>query len=95
MSTTSPDPVDEVVTPSKLAQEWETTEAALAQLRSRGRGPKFIRAGARRILYRRSDIRAFLDARTVTRTGEQLALFDEPPRQERKLAPIGKSGTRD
>jgi hypothetical protein len=25
----------------------------------------------------------------------QLGLFDEPPRQERKLVPLGKAGTRD
>ncbi len=93
MSTTSPDPVDEMVTPGKLAQEWDTTEGALAQLRSRGRGPKFVKLGGGqggRVLYRRSDIRAYLDANTVSRTGEQLALFPEPPREERRLSPVGK-----
>jgi hypothetical protein len=64
------DPVDEMITPAKLAQEWETNEVSLAQQRYRGRGPKFVKLGAR-VMYRRSDIRAYLDANTVEQTGRK------------------------
>ena len=81
------DPADTILLPAQVAEMLFTTEASLAQMRSRGNGPKFVKMGSR-VLYRLNDIREFLDARTVTRTGEQLALFDEPPRQGRKLVPL-------
>jgi hypothetical protein len=37
-------------------------------MRYRGTGPKFIRVGARKVLYRWSDVRAYLDANTIQRT---------------------------
>jgi predicted DNA-binding transcriptional regulator AlpA len=64
---TSAVPEDELLTPRELAEEMKRSEAALAQLRSRGLGPKYVKVG-RRVLYRRSDIRAYLDANTVSGT---------------------------
>jgi hypothetical protein len=42
---------------------------SLEQHRYRGTGPKFLKIGAR-VLYRRSDLRAYLDERTAQRTGD-------------------------
>lgn len=59
---------DEVLLPKGVAALLHTTEHALAQMRSKGTGPKFIKAGAR-ILYRRKDILDYLDAHTRQQTG--------------------------
>lgn len=69
MQTITVDPQDDILLPTQTADELHTTEGALAQMRYRGTGPRFIKVGAR-VLYRRSDIRAFLDANTVQRTGD-------------------------
>lgn len=60
---------DELWTPKRLADYLFKTEAALAQMRHRGDGPKFIKANGR-ILYRLSDIRAWLDANTAQSTSD-------------------------
>jgi hypothetical protein len=75
IKTTNPE--DTILLPAQVADLLYTTEASLAQMRSRGNGPKFIKMNSR-ILYRLSDIRAYLDANTVTRTGEQSTVFAEP-----------------
>ncbi|AQA05032.1 hypothetical protein BVC93_24450 [Mycobacterium sp. MS1601] len=60
----SPQALDELLTPQEVADYRGTTTAVLAQERFKGTGPKFIRDG-RRIRYRASDIRAYMDANTV------------------------------
>ncbi len=55
--------------PAEVAQVLRTTEGGLAQLRYRGNGPKFIKVGGR-VLYRWSDIYAYLDANTMNRTDD-------------------------
>jgi len=57
--------LDELLTPKQFAEYRKTTTAVLAQERHLKRGPKYIRDG-RRIRYRVSDIRDYLDACTVT-----------------------------
>lgn len=52
-----------VVLPAQLAAYLHTSEAVLAQERYRGVGIPYVRHG-RRILYRVSDIRAYLDTNT-------------------------------
>jgi hypothetical protein len=44
-------------------------KATLAKMRCIGGGPPFVKAG-RRVLYRRADIKAWLDARRVKNTTE-------------------------
>ena len=44
-------------------------KATLAKMRCAGGGPPFVKAG-RRVLYRRADIKAWLDARRVKNTTE-------------------------
>jgi hypothetical protein len=60
----------ETGTPAQVAEVLHTTEANLAQLRYRGTGPKFIKAG-RRVLYRWADVNAWLDANTAQMTGRR------------------------
>ena len=66
---TAIDPLDDTLVPAQAAEAMKTTQGSLAQMRHRGKGPRFIKVGSR-VLYRRSDIRAFLDANTVSRTGD-------------------------
>lgn len=58
--------VDTILTPAQTAEMLHTSEGALAQMRSRGNGPRYCTRP--RILYRLSDIREWLDANTATST---------------------------
>lgn len=60
--------LDELLLPAQVAAYRGTTTAVLAQERYKGTGPRFIRDG-RRIRYRASDIRDYLDAHTETPAG--------------------------
>lgn len=55
--------------PRQVAQVLGTTEDGLAQMRYRGTGPKFCKVG-RKVMYRWSDIRAYLEANTLQRTDD-------------------------
>jgi hypothetical protein len=70
MAAKTVDPADEMITPAQLAQEWQTSEVSLAQQRYRGKGPRFVKLGAR-VMYRRTDIREYLDANTVEQTSRR------------------------
>jgi hypothetical protein len=59
----------DTATAAQVASALDTSEAGLAQLRYRGTGPRFIKRG-RRVLYRWSDVRAYLDANTCQRTDD-------------------------
>jgi len=65
----TPDGVDTAL-PEEVAAALGTSVAGLAQMRFRGNGPKFIKVGGRRVLYRWSDVRDYLDANTLQRTGD-------------------------
>ena len=56
--------------PGQVAAALGTTEAGLAQMRYRGTGPKYIKVGGRRVIYRWSDVRDFLDANVMQRTDD-------------------------
>jgi hypothetical protein len=60
----------DTATPAQVADALDTTVAGLAQMRYRGTGPRFTRVGSRKVLYRWSDIRAYLDANTCQRTDD-------------------------
>jgi hypothetical protein len=55
--------------PSEVAPILGTSEAGLAQMRYRGTGPKFCKVG-RKVVYRWSDVRAYLEANTLQRTDD-------------------------
>ncbi|SFL45022.1 helix-turn-helix transcriptional regulator [Shimia aestuarii] len=44
------------LTTQELADRWHTTVGSLAVVRCRGAGPKFIKLGHKKVLYRLSDI---------------------------------------
>jgi len=72
MSSTTPAGLD-VALPKEVAVVLDTTLDGLAQMRYRGTGPKFVKRGSR-VLYRWSDVRAYLDANTRQRTDERPAV---------------------
>jgi hypothetical protein len=59
---------NELGTPPEVAKVLHCTESGLAQMRYKGTGPKFIKVG-HKVLYRWTDVRAYLDANTTTQTG--------------------------
>jgi hypothetical protein len=59
----------DTATAAQVAPVLDTTEAGLAQMRYRGTGPRFVKRG-RRVLYRWSDVRDYLNANTLQRTDD-------------------------
>ena len=62
-------PLD-TLTPKEVAAILHTTEAGLAQMRYRGIGPKFVRAGTRKVIYTRHHVEEYLAQNTCTRTDD-------------------------
>lgn len=60
----------DTASPREVATVLHTTEAGLAQMRYRGTGPKFCKVGPRKVVYRWSDVQAYLDANTMQRTDD-------------------------
>jgi hypothetical protein len=60
--------ISDLATPAEVAEALHTTTASLAQMRYRGDGPKFVRAGRRRILYRWVDIDQWITESLHVRT---------------------------
>jgi predicted DNA-binding transcriptional regulator AlpA len=58
----------ETATSKEVAKYLHTSETGLAQLRYKGNGPKFVRVGGRKVIYRWSDVQDYLDANTLQRT---------------------------
>ncbi|MEJ1156110.1 helix-turn-helix domain-containing protein [Microbacterium marmarense] len=61
------------LTLTQAATLMRMTKAAIAQLRYRGVGPKFYRLSAKTILYKRSEVIAWMESRACTRTDDVLA----------------------
>lgn len=55
---------DQVLTPAQLGLRWDKSEKRLANMRSNGEGPPFIKDGAT-ILYRMQDILEYEESRLV------------------------------
>lgn len=75
MTTNPPDPdvgaivaADPTLIPAEAASVVRSSVAQLAQMRHKGTGPRFIKSG-RKVLYRLSDLQAWLDQNTRTSTG--------------------------
>ncbi|MBF6060568.1 helix-turn-helix domain-containing protein [Nocardia terpenica] len=62
--------MDKLWTPEELAEYFHTTVGQLANERTAGRGPRFVKRG-RKILYRGSDIQRYLEDNTVSSTKQQ------------------------
>ncbi|MDO3074766.1 DNA-binding protein [Mycobacteroides abscessus subsp. abscessus] len=61
---------NDTATPKEIADYLHTSEAGLAQMRHRGTGPKYITVGARKVIYRWSDVQKYLDDNTCQRTDD-------------------------
>ncbi|QRE79156.1 helix-turn-helix domain-containing protein [Rhodococcus ruber] len=59
-----------LATPADVANYLHTTVASLAQQRYKGTGPKYFKDG-KRVLYRWSDIEAYIEARLMSRTDDR------------------------
>lgn len=57
----------EVITPEELANRYDTTTAAIATLRHKGKGPRFFKLG-RRVYYRLEDVLAYEESALQDRT---------------------------
>ncbi|MGP5014176.1 helix-turn-helix transcriptional regulator [Glutamicibacter ardleyensis] len=55
-------------TPAQLGERFGMTTGALAQMRYKGNGPKFIKLGGKQIRYSESSIQAWLEQQTRERT---------------------------
>lgn len=59
----------QLLTPAELAKQLHSTPATLAGWRYKGMGPKFVKTG-RKVLYRATDVDAWLTEKTQQGTGE-------------------------
>ena len=62
-------PLD-TLTPKDVAGILHTSEAGLAQMRYRGIGPKFVKAGHRKVIYTRAAVEEYLAENTCQRTDD-------------------------
>ncbi|NEN07641.1 hypothetical protein G3T36_17435 [Diaminobutyricibacter tongyongensis] len=58
----------EFIQPSDVAELTGLSLAALAQLRYRGKGPRFYKPTPHKVLYKRVEVIAWLEASAQTRT---------------------------
>jgi len=66
----SVDPKDGLINEKQAAEYLGYTVRALQNWRVRGGGPKFVRVSPRSIRYRRRDLIAWVDERTVASTSQ-------------------------
>jgi hypothetical protein len=79
-SVVSPDDAStepELLTDAQLAVRWQLSRGTLANQRSQGRGPAYLRL-AGRVRYRRSDIEAYEQAGFVTREPAEATSLGDP-----------------
>lgn len=68
MSVTANPAADELHKPAVLGERLGLSVGALAQMRYKGNGPRFIKLGGRQIRYSESDIQDWLEQQTRERT---------------------------
>ncbi|KRF22920.1 AlpA family transcriptional regulator [Phycicoccus sp. Soil802] len=59
------------LSPRELAGRWRTTAGHLANLRSAGRGPRYLKLSAGKVVYRLADIEEFESERLVSALRQQ------------------------
>jgi predicted DNA-binding transcriptional regulator AlpA len=64
---TAPDPI---LSPQQTAEYIGLTIPTLQRQRTDGTGPRFLKLGARKVGYRLSDIRSWLDERVAASTAD-------------------------
>jgi predicted DNA-binding transcriptional regulator AlpA len=61
--------LDPLLTEKELSTWLGLSLPSLQRMRSNGTGPRYIQLSARRLSYRKSDVEAWLAARTINRIG--------------------------
>lgn len=61
--------MEEFIQPVMVSEITGLSIAALAQLRYQGRGPRFYKPTPRTVLYRRSEVMAWVESSAQTATG--------------------------
>ena len=56
------------ISPETAAELYDLSRGSLANLRSKGKGPKFYKIGGRKVLYRVEDFEAWLKSNPVQTT---------------------------
>ena len=62
--------MSDLLTQEQLAERWGKTKGALAQMRYRGNGPRFLKIG-NSIHYRIQDVLDFEESQVRTRTDDE------------------------
>jgi predicted DNA-binding transcriptional regulator AlpA len=62
--------IDPLLSPSQTADYTGLTKPTLQRHRTDGTGPRFIKLGKRRVAYRLSDLKAWLEVRAATSTAD-------------------------
>ena len=73
----APPDVHDLLTDAQLAARWQLSRGTLANQRSQGRGPAYLKL-AGRVRYRLSDIEAYEQAGFVSREPVGTASFGDP-----------------
>jgi hypothetical protein len=73
----SPEAVHDLLTDAQLAVRWQLSRGTLANQRSQGRGPAYLKL-AGRVRYRRSDVEAYEQAGFVSREPAGATSLGEP-----------------
>ena len=63
--------LDDLLTSNELAKALKVSDRLPENWRLQGTGPKFIRVGGRRVLYRWADVLDYLLGRSFTSTSEE------------------------
>lgn len=66
--------MDELMTPEQLADYLQVSTKSLANDRYLGKGPRFVKLGAKLVRYRRTDVIAWLEGNQYTRTDVRVAV---------------------
>jgi predicted DNA-binding transcriptional regulator AlpA len=62
-----------LITERELSKLLKVSVSSLARWRQSGHGPRFLALGPRRIIYRRSDVDAWLDKNAIGGTAPEAA----------------------
>ena len=73
----SPEAAPDLLTDAQLAVRWQLSRGTLANQRSQGRGPAYLKL-AGRVRYRRSDIEAYEQAGFVSREPAKATSLGDP-----------------
>lgn len=62
---------EDYLSPEEVAETFRMTKSQLAQLRYHGTGPRYYKPTGRLVLYKRSEVLAWIEASSRSRTDEK------------------------